>query len=162
MTCIVGLVDNGKVYIGGDSAAITDQAIEVRANKKIFRKPGCLFGFTGSFRIGQLLEHFAMLPKPEGELMQHMVTKLVPAVKDIAGDSMHELIVGCDGRLFKIDSDYAVAEYGDYVAAGGGEAYALGRLHGCSGTPEERILAALEAAQAHCAGVRAPFHIEVV
>ncbi|RWN55872.1 MAG: hypothetical protein EOR99_35055 [Mesorhizobium sp.] len=162
MTCIVGLVDKGKVYIGGDSAAIDEQAIEVRANRKVFRKGDYLLGFTGSFRIGQLLEHSATLHKPEGELMQHMVTKLVPAVKDIAGKSMHELIVGCDGRLFKIDSSYAVAEYGDYVAAGGGEKYALGKLHGSKGAPKTRILAALDAAQAHCAGVRAPFHIEVV
>ncbi len=118
-------------------------------------------GFTGSYRVGQQLQ-YAVLPAPGKNLMSHLVLNIVPAVRSIAGDDMDQILVGCAGRLFKIDSDYAVAEYDHYAAAGGGEAYALGRLHGSLGAPELRVLAALEAAQAHCAGVRGPFFVEVI
>ena len=36
MTCIVGLIDEGKVYIGGDSAGAADDLITVRADEKVF------------------------------------------------------------------------------------------------------------------------------
>ena len=64
-------------------------------------------------------------------------------------------------RLFKISSDYSVAEYDSYAAAGTGELVALGRLHGSLGAPEQRVVAALAAAEAHCAAVRAPFVVEI-
>lgn len=70
--------------------------------------------------------------------------------------------MGEGGRLFKISSDYSVAEYPSYAAAGQGEPYALGKLHGSLGAPEQRVVAALAAAEAHCGAVRAPFHVEVI
>jgi len=74
MTCIVGLVDDGAVYMGGDSAGVLGLSIEVRADEKVFYlneksswrtrldprellKPVrhlVVMGFTSSFRMGQL------------------------------------------------------------------------------------------------------------
>lgn len=160
MTCLAALIHDGKVYIGADSAASTDSAIEVRANRKVFRNGSYIIGFTGSFRVGQLLQ-YEDLPPVEGDTMSHIVRKVVPAIQKHAGKDTDEILIGHAGRLFKVSSDYSVAEYTNYAAAGGGEPYALGRLHGSLGPPDVRIIAALEAAQEHCPAVRAPFHIEV-
>jgi hypothetical protein len=36
MTCIVGLVDKGDVYIGGDSAGVAGLSLSIRADEKVF------------------------------------------------------------------------------------------------------------------------------
>lgn len=162
MTCLVGLVDSGRVYLGGDSAASADLAIEVRANRKVFRNGEYLIGFTGSFRVGQLLQYEIKMPPPVGDILGHIVSAVVPQLKAAAGKETDEIMIGVAGRLFKISSDYSVAEYTDYAAAGGGEPYALGRMHGSLGAPEQRVVAALAAAEAHCAAVRAPFVVEMM
>lgn len=161
MTCLAAIIHNDLVYIGGDSAASVGDAIETRLNRKVFRNGDYVVGFTGSFRVGQLLQ-YATLPAVEGEAMAHIVNAVVPALQKLAGKETDELLIGTSGRLFKISSDYSVAEYASYAAAGQGEPYALGRLHGSLGAPEQRVVAALAAAEAHCASVRAPFVVEVV
>jgi ATP-dependent protease HslVU (ClpYQ) peptidase subunit len=160
MTCLVGLIDNDRVFIGGDSAAVAGDSVEIRTNRKVFRNGDFVIGFTGSFRVGQLLQ-YATLPSVEGDAMEHIVLRVVPVIKGIAGKETDEILIGYQGRLFKISSDYSVAEYPAYAAAGQGEPYALGRMHGSLGAPEQRVVAALAAAEAHCGAVRAPFVVEV-
>lgn len=164
MTAIVGLRHNGAVFIGGDSAAIADADVEVRRNSKVFRNGDYLFGFSGSFRVGQVLQYGTRLkPLAAGaDLVGHLVKHLTEELKQIVGkETLHEIVVAHSGRLFKIDAEYAVAEYSDHVAAGGGEHYALGSLADKNGEPIQRVLRALAAAQANCAGVRPPFHVKV-
>ena len=73
MTAIVGLVDSGIVYIGGDSAGASGWSLTVRADAKVFFNAGYLFGFTTSYRMGQLIRYAlqppepARDPEPEGE-----------------------------------------------------------------------------------------------
>ena len=55
MTCIVGLIDGRRVWMGGDSAGVSGLDITVRADAKVFRNGDFLIGFTSSFRMGQLL-----------------------------------------------------------------------------------------------------------
>ncbi|MBZ9973481.1 hypothetical protein LB517_28020 [Mesorhizobium sp. BR1-1-12] len=160
MTCLAAIIHDGRIYMGADSAASTGDAIEVRTNRKVFRNGAYVIGFTGSFRVGQLLQ-YATLPDVEGDVLAHLVNAVVPLLIKLAGKETDELLIGCAGRLFKVSSDYSVAEYASYAAAGTGEPYALGKLHGSLGAPEQRVVAALEAAQAHCSGVRAPFVVEV-
>lgn len=58
MTCIVGLKHKDKVYIGGDSlGANTAFQKTVRADEKVFQKDDMIFGFTSSFRMGQILRY---------------------------------------------------------------------------------------------------------
>ena len=57
MTCIVGLVHEGVVYIGGDSAGVAGLSLVVRADEKVLRNGDFLMGFTTSFRMGQLLRY---------------------------------------------------------------------------------------------------------
>lgn len=163
MTCIVAIIHQGSVFVGGDSAASTDVTIETRRNAKVFKNGEYLFGYTGSIRVGQQLEYSeALQALPEGaDLVRHLVVHLVPLLKTLAGkEGIDELIVAHGDRLCKITTDYAVADYPEHAAAGSGEPYALGNLFNSNGTPELRIHRALAAAEANCPGVRAPFTVK--
>ena len=75
MTCIVGLVHEGVVYIGGDSAGVARLSLTVRADEKVFRNSDFLMGFTTSFRMGQLLRYSLKPPRrhPADDINQYMV-----------------------------------------------------------------------------------------
>jgi ATP-dependent protease HslVU (ClpYQ) peptidase subunit len=175
MTCIVGMTTpNNGVLIGGDSAGVMDYDIQSRADEKVFRRGEMLFGFTGSFRMGQLL-HYGRLVCPhkdESDLMRWMVGCFVNAArslfdeggvsrKDGDAETCGTFLVGMRGRLFLVDSDYQVGESRDGIfALGCGANIALGSLYSTEGRPPRtRARIALEAAARYSAGVRGPFKI---
>lgn len=93
MTCIVGLVDKGKVYIGGDSAGVNSfWDLTIRADSKVFINGPFIMGFTSSFRMGQLLRYKLKTPsrfKNDGtqkEIYEYMVTDFVDAVRQCLKD----------------------------------------------------------------------------
>jgi len=172
MTAIVGLTHRRTVYIGGDSAGASGWSLTVRADTKVFHNAGYLFGFTTSFRMGQLIRYALTPPKPTGQLDRFMATKFIDAVRECLKeggwarkDSEREeggtFLVGVKGRLFTVHDDYQVAEAADgYAAVGCGDELALGALFATANTrmaPEKRIETALRAAERFSAGVRGPF-----
>lgn len=179
-TCIAAVAVDGRVWIGGDSAGVGGLSICTRADRKVFSKTDSSgnkfgFGFTSSFRMGQLLNYELALPRLEGALDAYMVKCFIPAVRKLLRDGGYSkienneehggcFIVGVCGRIFEIFSDFQVGEnaYG-YAALGCGEDLALGSLHTTKAamkrSPRKRLTLALEAAQEFSAGVRAPFHI---
>ncbi len=177
MTCIVGLVDNGIVYLGGDSAGVNVEnnvSLTVRADRKVFRNGPFIMGFTSSFRMGQLLEHAFKPPaRKKGEdIYRYMVTRWVDAVREcLRAGGVAEItnetetggtfLVGYEGRLFQIQDDYQVAEVADpFDACGCGGLVAAGSLYSSIGSnPVERIATALAAAERLNGGVRAPFYM---
>jgi hypothetical protein len=177
MTCIAGLIHEGQVFIGGDSAGVAGFDLTVRADAKVFKNGDFVFGFTSSFRMGQLLRHSFVPPKryPDKDVMAYMVTDFVDALRNclkaggFASKSNETEVGGCflvgyAGRLFEIESDYQVGESATgYAAVGCGSQVAHGALFANSELPPvARITQALEAAEAHNAGVRGPFHIESI
>ena len=177
MTCIVGLVDGAKVYIGGDSASTSSNDLVVRADGKVFRNGPFLLGFTTSWRMGQLL-HYAFRPPlhdPDLDALAYLATAFVDAVRNClkAGgyalrqneqESGGDFLVGYRGGLYVVCSDYQVGQAVDnWMAVGCGAAYALGALYATQGEPaRERVLKALQAAERHSAGVRSPFVVEIL
>lgn len=172
MTAIVGLVHNGEVHIGGDSAGVGGYRLTVRADMKVFRNGPYLFGFTTSFRMGQLIRWSLSAPEPDGDLERFMCTTFIDAVreclkaggfakKNLEQEEGGTFLVGVAGRLFTVHSDYQVGEAADgYAAVGCGDELALGALFATEQTqlsPQERLELALEAAERFSAGVRAPF-----
>lgn len=172
MTCIVGLVDAGSVYIGGDSAGVSGYDLTVRADSKVFQNGSFLMGFTTSFRMGQLLRYAFRPPlqEPDLDVLAYLATAFVDGVREClkAGgyalrkdehESGGTFLIGYRGGLYTIDSDYQVAQSVDnWMAVGCGAAYALGALFAMQAeAPRQRILKALQAAERHSAGVRAPF-----
>src|SRR3990172_12767671 len=89
MTCVVALIENGKIYMGSDSAGVSDQNIEIRSDSKIFIKDDkMIFGFSGSFRLGQLLRYKFLIPEhADGiDVYQYMVTYFVDSVRQCFKD----------------------------------------------------------------------------
>lgn len=195
MTAIVGLEHGGKVYIGGDSAGSDGWRMTIRSDEKVFVRQGAedfstggsrnvhemVFGFTTSFRMGQLL-HYALqiptMPATEAEMDRWMVTTFIDAVRaclkagGYAAKANEEetggtFLVGTRGRLYVVYDDYQVGRTADgYNAVGCGEEYALGALHALNGagstraktpSPQAQIEAALEAASQFSTGVAGPY-----
>lgn len=181
MTCIVGAKTAKGVILGGDSAAVAGLTVQSVKRPKVFRRGRFLFGYAGSFRLGQLLEYELTLPRfPLGMApAEAMVTRFIPAVRRCAAEGgalvsagtqdtlgPSSFIVGFGGQLFLVDADLQATEIADaFTAIGCGEEFALGALAACESTgelksaPEAAVMRALRAAARFSAGVREPFHI---
>jgi hypothetical protein len=172
MTAIAGIAQNGAVHIGGDSAGVDGLSLAVRADTKVFRKGPYLFGFTTSFRMGQLIRYSMDVPRPKGGLEDFMATGFIEALRDClktGGWARKEhdreeggtFLVGVRGRLFAVYDDYQVAQAADgFAAVGCGDDVALGALYATANTgigPRKRIKLALRAAERFNAAVRGPF-----
>lgn len=184
MTCIAGLVDPTGVYIGGDSAGVSGWDLTVRNDTKVFKRTSAygdawLFGFTTSFRMGQLIHYSLALPEfltlrdpDEDSVFYTLVRSFVPnlrqclkdggfATKEKESESGGTFLLGVQHRLFMVGSDYQISEsLNNFDACGAGSQIACGALYATPGVePHQRIVTALEAAERLCAGVRGPFTI---
>jgi hypothetical protein len=98
------------------------------------------------------------LPKMIAYLDGHRVIKTDNEDGMIGMDAT--ILIGLLGRIFKIDSSFAITEYPEYAAIGANNEVALGSMYssGNHGVhPENRINEALQAVLHHCASVREPF-----
>lgn len=181
LTCIVGIRAQDRVILGGDSAAIGGGICQAMAGRKVFRRGEYAFGYAGSYRLGQILEHdlqIGVVPAGEDPL-RALVTCVVPALREAlrAGGALKvsdgvetmdkaEILVGFRGRLFVIDDCLQVLEpEGSFLAGGKGEGIALGSLSASeelgeiAERPQDAALRALRAAARFSTSVREPFHI---
>jgi len=177
VTAIAGLVHEGRVLLGGDSAAGGGWTISTRRDAKVFRTGRYVIGFTTSYRMGQVLRWSFEPPEPPtrpGQLERFMCTTWIDAVReslkaggwamtDSGRESGGQFLVGVMGRLFQADSDYHLGEQAvPYAAVGSGEQLALGAFAATEGlglAPERRVRLALHAAERHIATVRGPFRL---
>lgn len=188
MTCIVGVIEGGNIYMGGDSAGVAgNYRIQARKDLKVFRYTDesnnqFLLGFCGSFRLGQLLMTSLEFPRLDGYIpFEYMVTQFVPAVKTLMSENGVErkkeevvslnnssFLVGIkdnkgDCYLFEVQDDYQVVELiVPYASCGCGADLALGALNILWGTDIEAdviVEQALLTAEKFNAGVRRPFNI---
>jgi ATP-dependent protease HslVU (ClpYQ) peptidase subunit len=175
MTCIVGLVDGHTAWIGGDSAGVAGWDLSVRADEKVFRNGPMIFGFTSSFRMGQVLRYALTIPDhdPRHSVEQYMVTTFIDdvrtclktagyATKDKEQEEGGCFLVAYRGKIFKIGEDYQVGIPADgFTAVGCGSQFARGALFATARIMDAkaRVDIALQAAERCCAGVRGPFTV---
>ena len=179
MTCIVGVEENGVVYIGGDSAGVEAWSLAIcgRADEKVFvtESGEFIMGFCGSFRIGQLLRYALTTPEHSQRKsdMSYMVTDFIDAVRVMQKDkgSMKKeneleesgaaFLVGYRGKLYVVETDFQVGRpIENYAAVGCGSQIALGAMFATRNSglaAPNRIELALTAAAEYSAGVRGPF-----
>jgi ATP-dependent protease HslVU (ClpYQ) peptidase subunit len=177
MTCIVGYVEGNQVVMGGDSAGVAGWDLTVRADQKVFRNGPMVFGFTSSFRMGQLLRYALTVPThhPDVTVDAYMVTTFIDAVRACLKDhgwatkksdqeSGGSFLVGYQGRIFSVEDDYQVGCPVDaFAACGCGAQIALGAMYASWHLAgKARVVSALQAAERFSAGVRGPFHVEVM
>ncbi len=146
MTCIVGVKHKGEVYIGGDSngSCVSQHTKIHRKDKKVFIRHGIAYGFTSSYKMGQILQYH--MPEIISEklikrdVFEFVVTELVPKYRNILKLKGYSKInnnvevggtflIGLKGRLFSIEDDFQVAESLDnYTAIGSGDQLALSSM----------------------------------
>lgn len=181
MTCIAGVVEKGKVWIGGDSAGVAGLHIVRRSDPKVFVHGPFIMGFTTSFRMGQILmfDSTFKLPKHPKKMddYEFMVSRFTKAIresfkeagylgkdKDDGSETGGTFLVGYKGTLYTIHGDFQVGiSLHGYSACGCGQDIALGSLY-TSNFPtalkaKKRIQRALDAACEFSAGVSGPYVI---
>lgn len=161
MTCVVGLVEKDYVYIGADSMGSDRYSKTHRADKKVFKNGPFLFGFTSSYRMGQLLRYAFDPPEPppKVDLYEFMVTDFIDEMRSMMRlkgwlsrengvETAGTFLVATAGRLFCIEDDMQVAESMlTYEAVGSGEEFAMGSMFSTVGQPpRDRIKTAIKAA----------------
>lgn len=180
MTCIVGLIDNGKVYIGGDSCVSRGYVQQTMSSPKVFRNGHFLIGYSGSLRMAELLRFAFSPPEHPKDISteRYFATLFADALRTTLKDagnatknneqesSTGYFLVGYQGRLITIEADYSFTEVADgWDAIGSGNEVALGAMHATkdmSLIPQKRIELALDAASTYCRGVCGPFTVEVL
>lgn len=181
MTAIAAVVDEGKVWIGADSAATNVYFQQnIRSDSKVFRNGTFLFGFCGSVRIWQVAEYVFSPPQrfEQESTIEYLVTRFIPELKrvfQLSGVQTEEngehgfcgsFLLGHRQELFCIECDYQVARVtSNFNAIGCGSDLVLGSLHTTEQymiPAKERIKLALTTAAEFSAGVRGPFNIESI
>lgn len=181
-TCIAAITEGRSVWLMGDSAGVSGLSVVVRTDKKVFVKTDVTgstqfgFGFTSSFRMGQLIQFDFNIPALPVmmDLYEYMVSLFIPELRaclkdggfsviDNNAESGGTFLVGVKGRIFDIEDDFQVGEnFADFSACGCGRDLALGALYATQHLgmdPSKRLTLALEAAQEFNGGVRAPFNL---
>ncbi len=181
MTCIAGIVNNGVVYIGGDSAGIAGDSLRHRKDEKVFllknNLDNMVFGFTTSFRMGQLLRYGFRIPNQPIDMddMEYMCTLFIDAIRNRFKnggwlEKRNEMecggtfLMGYRGKLYYIGSDFQVGETSNsFDSVGSGREIAIGALHILSTidnfSAEEKIMKSLETAEQYNSAVSGPFKI---
>lgn len=175
MTCIIGLVENGVTYFGSDSLVCAgwDSRVLAADTPKVFRRGPFLFGYTGSLRFGQLLQHKLVIPEQDGlPDTTYVLTTMLDAIRECLKSSGFAWVennqesgglclIGFKGKLYELNEDYGVSVAADdFSAIGSGSQSALGALMALAGTPpRERVERALIISAYFSAGVGGPFHI---
>jgi len=181
-TCIVGLVHEGVVYIGGDSLGSGGGSGTIYNNRKVFHiseNKDIIVGYTSSFRMGQLIQYSSDLFSGDDLALnrideKYLITTFIPNLQKLlkSGGYQEEsnnvvtggnFLIGYKDRLFEVQSDYSILEPEcAYACCGCGERFALGSLYSTQNLikdPIERIKLALEAAANFSTGVSDPFYL---
>ncbi len=174
MTCILGYAQDGKVYVGGDSAGVSGWNMTVQKQPKVFVRGDIAMGYTSSFRMGQLLQYKLVIPEHSESKsdIEYLCTDFIDAViacfKDHGFNSTNkeqieggQFIVGYRGTVYFVDSEYQVLEAADpFQGCGCGASIAEGAIAALpNGDPIEKVRKALEITERLNAGVRGPFTI---
>lgn len=136
MTCIVGVEFKDKVYIAGDLQGTGGNHKIFHTQPKVFKKGGVIFGYTTSYRFGQIIEHIMIdpvVPSEESEIYRWMITSLVPDIKNVlTSNGWTEggtCLIGVKNQLWSLQGDYSILRsVKGYDACGSGTEYAIGSM----------------------------------
>lgn len=173
MSCVVGIKQKGKIYLGADSCVTDAGRVLTLKDPKIFRRGEFLIGFCGDLRVGQLLKHTKIrgietienfvefmkeLFKKEGYIRKYK-DKDCPAIS-----TETEFIIAHKGRMYTVGEDLSIVEdsKNDYAAIGSGADFALGSLFATKNTrisSRKRLIRALKCSAYFDPGVGTPFRV---
>lgn len=165
--------------MGADAVASQGGAVRMVAQAKVFQVGEFLIGTSGSLRVLQIIRYMFAPPTVEGDLTAYMVKLFVPALRttikenegevtDPNGDKLlnGKYLIGVRGRLFEVDSCYAVLEVkAPYAAIGCADQEALAAMFTATSlmagdiTPNKLVERGLLAAVEFDTSIRPPFTI---
>jgi hypothetical protein len=125
-----------RVYVAGDVQGTGWNHKVVHTTPKVFSKCGVIFGYTTSYRFGQVLEHNLqnpVVPHEEDEIYRWLITVLIPDVRAVLKENGYEkggnCLIGVKNQLWELQDDFSVLRsVAGYSAVGSGYEYALGSL----------------------------------
>ncbi len=180
MTCIAGAIKGSDVWIGADAVSIHyESAARVNTQAKVFQVGEFLIGSCGTLRVQQIIRYLFTPPTVESDIMAYMIKVFVPALRTAIKDNGGEILdpsgnsqldgrylIAVRGRLFEVDSSYAIFESKvNYAAVGRADQEALAAmftatsLMGGDITPEKIVERGLLAAVEFDTSIRPPFTI---
>jgi len=175
MTTIIGVQSTEGCVIVSDSRVAADGKVYSHPNMvKAIENGNYIIGGAGDYRALQVVLHGWQPPtltaKAKLNLYEFVINKVAPSLKttlseagvefskssDNDGDKFElSLLIGINGSLFEIDSDFSVAMNKDgFYGIGSGGDYALGALYAGVGAIE-----AMEVAAINDNKTAAPFHV---
>lgn len=172
MTCIVVKVEDGVVHMAGDKLGSNGYTKVLSDRPKVFINGDFIFGYTTSFRMGQLLEFSWCPPEQlnsqtdENYIYKTVVESIKSLFKNDGFGSDKEggtFLFGYKGKAYKMQSDFAIFEIEDYDACGCGEdeaeasLYTMSKLN-TSLSIKEQLELAIEAASFRKCGVSKEFN----
>ena len=177
MTCVIGMMKNGKIYMGADNIESSDSINISRDDDKVFIKDELLIGCTTSFRMINILQYQFDRPvhSPVKTVDEYIHTDWIESVRslfDKSGFSSNNnnveeggnFIIGYRNNLYEIGRDFHVAKLKDnFCCIGCGWYFAYGAMKVLSDnddiSPEEMIIKALTVTEYYNPYVRGPFKI---
>lgn len=180
MTCIAGAIKGNEVWIGADAVSVQGcSAARVSTQAKVFQVGEFLIGSSGTLRIQQIIRYMFTPPAIESDIVAYMVKTFVPALRTAIRENGGEIIdpsgnsqldgrylIGLRGRLFEIDSSYAVFEAkANYAAVGCADQEALSAMFTATSllggdiSPQKIVERGLLAAVEFDTSIRPPFTI---
>ena len=174
MTTIVGVQNADGCVIASDSRVAEGGKVYTHPEMvKAVQRGSYIIGGAGDYRALQVVLHGWTPPlvtvKAKQNLYEFVINKVAPSLKATLTDAGIEftkssdnddkfelsLLLGINGTVFEIDSDFAVAmnDTGLYAIGSGGD-FALGALHAGA-----TVLDAMRIAAVNNNGTSAPFHI---
>ena len=175
MTTIVGVQYEDSCIIASDSRVAADGKVYTHPEMvKAVERGSYIIGGAGDYRALQVVLHGWQPPivtaKAKTNLYEFVINKVAPSLKTTLSDAGIEftkspdnpdgkfelsLLIGINGVLFEIDSDFAVAmNDNNFYGIGSGGDFALGALHAGAS-----VLDAMRIAAINNNGTSAPFYI---
>lgn len=169
MSCIVGLIQNGRAYMGCDGlATTTDGEIRPVIANKIIENGPYLIGYTGNIRTGQVIKSRYFTPPEDIEDLPDALRNLfmekgcISTSDEETQATQANFLIIFNHKLYEILIDFQLNEIsGDFSSIGAGSSYAFGSLFSTKNIKDgkKRVMLALKAAREYCAHVGEPFTI---
>jgi len=185
MSSIVGFIDDGKVYMGADSAAVDTGSFTIRdvIDQKIFYNGELLMGVAGDVRVSQIMKYCFTPPPHDCSLsdIQYVCSVLIRAIMECLVENNYkidgnpeitalggQLMIGYKSKLYVINSDFGITHDINFDAIGCGSEHAIASIYTSLALmkeletyiPVETIITiALKTSAEYSMGVRGPFEI---
>jgi len=176
MTIAIGIVDGNVIFMGCDSASVSETDCCIRTGiSKVWRITvpnygDALIGFSGNFATCQSIRYafdWPACPKKCTSLIEYLVSKAQPALlqyikKQFQTDSEWTLLFGSEKQLYRMYSDGDVESCEKpFMCIGDASDVANGVLYSSdpSDMPWTKMESAFEASRYFKTSVRGPFHI---